>query len=85
MAKLHYIGPRLSTGEPERSLILDGIPAGDLDSDDLSPEQVKTALDSGLYAWATPDSKAAKEAEAAAKKAVTDPPPDDSAPAKESA
>jgi hypothetical protein len=68
MAKLHYIGPKLSTGEPERSLILHGIPIGDLDSDNLAPEHVKAALDSGLYAWATPESKAAKEAERAAAK-----------------
>jgi hypothetical protein len=71
MAKLHYTGPRLSTGEPERSLILDGIPIGDLDSDELTPEQIQKVLDSELYAWATPDSKAAKDAERTAAKVET--------------
>lgn len=50
MAKLIYIGPKLSTGEPERSLIFDGIPAGDVKEDELTSEQVELALRSGLYA-----------------------------------
>jgi hypothetical protein len=58
--KLTYVGPKLSTGEPERSLIFDGIPAGDLDDRNLTKAQLKTVLGSGLYAWATPPSKRAK-------------------------
>jgi hypothetical protein len=66
--KLKYVGPTLSTGEPERSLIFEGIPAGDVDDGDLTPEQVKTALKSGLYEWATPPEKrAAAKKKAAAK------------------
>lgn len=47
---LRYIGPRLSTGEIERSLIYSGIPAIDeIDDATLTPDQVKHALASGLY------------------------------------
>lgn len=46
---LVYIGPRLSTGEPERSLIYDGIPAGDIDETTLTEAQIEFALASGLY------------------------------------
>ena len=49
MALLKYTGPRLSTGEPERSLNYDGIPAGDVEESDLTKEQVKKALASGIY------------------------------------
>lgn len=50
MATLKYIGPRLSTGEPERSLNYDGIPQDDVEEETLTKEQIKKALDSGLYA-----------------------------------
>jgi len=49
MAILKYTGPRLSTGEPERNLNLDGIPAGDVDTDTLTKEQIKIVEHSGLY------------------------------------
>ena len=54
MPKLKYVGPRLSTGEPERYLAEQGIPAGDVRSEDLTKDQVAIALKSGLYEWATP-------------------------------
>ena len=49
MALLKYTGPRLSTGEPARSLNYDGIPAGDVEEDDLTKEQIKIALASVFY------------------------------------
>jgi hypothetical protein len=49
MAILKYTGPRLSTGEPERNLNLDGIPAGDVDTDTLTDEQLVIVKASGLY------------------------------------
>ena len=58
MPILKYTGPRLSTGEPERNLTLDGIPAGDVDTDTLTDEQVEIVKRSGLY-----ETKAAKAKE----------------------
>ena len=58
MAILKYTGPRLSTGEPERNLNLDGIPAGDLDTDTMTDEQLAIVKASGLY-----ETKAAKAKE----------------------
>lgn len=55
MAILKYTGSRLSTGEPERNLNLDGIPAGDVDTDTLTDEQLAIVKASGLY-----DTKPAK-------------------------
>lgn len=49
MAILKYTGPRLSTGEPERNLNIDGIPAGDVDTDTLTDEQLAIVKASGLY------------------------------------
>lgn len=61
MAILKYTGPRLSTGEPERNLNLDGIPAGDVDTDTLTDEQIKIVEKSGLYERAKPAKTGAKE------------------------
>lgn len=62
MAILKYTGPRLSTGEPERSLIYSGIPAGDVDTDTLTDEQIKIVEKSGLYETkAKPAKTGAKE------------------------
>lgn len=61
MAILKYIGPRLSTGEPERSLNYDGIPAGDVDTDTLTKEQIKIVEKSGLYEATKPAKSGAKE------------------------
>lgn len=57
MPILKYTGPRLSTGEPERNLNLDGIPVGDVDTDTLTDEQVAIVKASGLYETKTAKAK----------------------------
>ena len=57
MPLLKYTGPRLSTGEPERSLIFSGIPEGDLDTDTLTEEQMDVVKRSGLYDQPKPGKK----------------------------
>lgn len=58
---LRYIGPTLSTGEPAQSLNYDGLPAGDLDEAELTDEQVKRALASGLYEREAPPKKSKED------------------------
>jgi hypothetical protein len=61
MAKLHYIGPRLSTGEPERSLIFDGIPRAISTTDDLTKAQSRRCSIPGCTPGRRRPSKGAKE------------------------
>ena len=47
---LEYVGPRLSTGEIERTLVFDGIPGVEmLDESTLTTAQIEKAISSGLY------------------------------------
>lgn len=50
MAIWTYCGPRMSTGEMERSLIYSGIPALDeIDDATLTKEQIAVLTKSGIY------------------------------------
>lgn len=55
--KLTWVGARLPDGRPESHLAYYGIPARDIDDGELTPEQEKQALDSGLYQPAEPTKK----------------------------
>ena len=61
---LRYVGPRLSTGEIERSLVYSGIPALDeIDETTLTDEQRERAIASGLYEPVKAKTKATEEKE----------------------
>ena len=61
---LRYVGPRLSTGEIERSLVYSGIPALDeIDETTLTDEQREHAIASGLYEPVKAKTKATEEKE----------------------
>lgn len=55
--KLTWVGERQGDGRPVASLIYYGIPARDIADGELTPEQEKQALDSGLYRSAEPPKK----------------------------
>lgn len=52
--KLTWVGERQGDGRPVASLIYYGIPARDIADGELTPEQERFALASGLYKEAKP-------------------------------
>lgn len=84
---LYFVGPRMPNGEPAEHLAGYGIAARDMEKGDpaydrLTDDQVKFALDSGLYQRSKPTgAKAEAIAEATEKATAPATPP--AAPAKE--
>lgn len=61
--RLTWVGARFGDGRPMEHLAYYSIPARDIDDGELTPEQEKQALDSGLYqpADAKPGRKAKED------------------------